>query len=103
AQTDSDDESAPTELIDRAQAFREMHRASDGRQVDGAAKAHSARARRGKRQQMERVECRHDPQDLFLGPGAIEAKSVCTLEICLDANAVDFRPGERLRSVERRV
>ena len=66
ANTDSDDQTAPAQLIDRCQGLRQLHRIADNRQQHGSAEAYARRQRRDVCEERDRLEDRRVGNHLFL-------------------------------------
>ena len=101
ASTNADLEPSAAELIERAQALREMHGVVERRDIHRAAEPDALSTRGCKSHRLRRPELRESAEHLLLGPRALETERLGTAEERAKRLRVKRAVGKTLRHGDR--
>ena len=101
AHTDLDP--AQAELVQRAQALGQVHRAVQGGHEHHAPQPYPLGARGRVGHRLDRAELRADAERRFLSPGALEAELLGSSEVLAEGGGVELAVGVELRDRDREL
>src|SRR5262249_20789025 len=97
----TDLEAPAAELVECAQALGQVHRAVQGGDEHGAAQPQPPRARGRVGHHLDRPQLRRPPEQILLGPGAVEAELLGAGQLGGERRVIELTVGKELRDRDR--